>query len=58
MECYEGEVQPYRKTDYKPIIYIYMKDIIIITGQVDLWIELGDLEAALRHSVILFKKEK
>ena len=21
-ECYEGEVQPYRKTDYKPIIYI------------------------------------
>ena len=22
-ECYEGEVQPYRKTDYKPIIYIY-----------------------------------
>ena len=19
-ECYEGEVQPYRKTDYKPII--------------------------------------
>ena len=23
-ECYEEEVQPYRKTDYKPIIYIYM----------------------------------
>ena len=23
-ECYEGEVQPYRKTDYKPIIYIYI----------------------------------
>ena len=22
-ECYEGEVQPYRKTDYKPIIYIH-----------------------------------
>ena len=22
-ECYEGEVQPYRKTDYKPIICIY-----------------------------------
>ena len=21
-ECYEEEVQPYRKTDYKPIIYI------------------------------------
>ena len=20
-ECYEGEVQPYRKTDYKPMIY-------------------------------------
>ena len=20
-ECYEGEVQPYRKTDYKPIIF-------------------------------------
>ena len=20
-ECYEEEVQPYRKTDYKPIIY-------------------------------------
>ena len=24
-ECYEGEVQPYRKTDYKPIIYIGIK---------------------------------
>ena len=23
-ECYEGEVQPYWKTDYKPIIYIYI----------------------------------
>ena len=23
-ECYEEEVQPYRKTDYKPIIYIAM----------------------------------
>ena len=23
-ECYEEEVQPYRKTDYKPIIYIYI----------------------------------
>ena len=22
-ECYEEEVQPYRKMDYKPIIYIY-----------------------------------
>ena len=22
-ERYEGEVQPYQKTDYKPIIYIY-----------------------------------
>ena len=21
-ECYEEEVQPYRKTDYKPILYI------------------------------------
>ena len=21
-ECYEEEVQPYRKTDYKPIIYL------------------------------------
>ena len=21
-ECYEEEVQPYRKTDYKPIIYM------------------------------------
>ena len=21
-ECYDEEVQPYRKTDYKPIIYI------------------------------------
>ena len=27
-ECYEEEVQPYRKTDYKPIIYIYQ---IILT---------------------------
>ena len=25
-ECYEGEVQPYRKTDYKTIIYIYILD--------------------------------
>ena len=24
-ECYEGEVEPYRKTDYKPIIYIILK---------------------------------
>ena len=23
-ECYEEEVQPYRKMDYKPIIYIYI----------------------------------
>ena len=23
-ECYEEEVQPYRKTDYKPKIYIYI----------------------------------
>ena len=23
-ECYDEEVQPYRKTDYKPIIYIYI----------------------------------
>ena len=23
-ECYEEEVQPYRKTDYNPIIYIYI----------------------------------
>ena len=27
-ECYEGEVQPYRKTDYKPIIYIYHYHIV------------------------------
>ena len=24
MECYEGEVQPYRKTDYKPMMMIYV----------------------------------
>ena len=30
-ECYEEEVQPCRKTDYKPIIYIYIHaDIITI----------------------------
>ena len=23
-ECYEEEVQPYRKTDYKPKTYIYI----------------------------------
>ena len=23
-ECYEDEVQPHRKTDYKPMIYIYI----------------------------------
>ena len=27
-ERYEGEAQPYRKTDYKPIIYIYTIDLI------------------------------
>ena len=26
-ECYEEEVQPYQKTDYKPIIYIYIYKI-------------------------------
>ena len=25
-ECYEEEVQPYRKTDYKPIIYKSTQD--------------------------------
>ena len=30
-ECYEEEVQPYRKMDYKPIIYIlYLYNIRII----------------------------
>ena len=29
-ECYEEEVQPYRKTDYKPLIYIpSMEDLVI-----------------------------
>ena len=23
-ECYEGEVQPYRKTDYKPMMMIFL----------------------------------
>ena len=23
-ECYDEEVQPYRKTEYKPILYIYV----------------------------------
>ena len=27
-ECYEEEVQPYRKTDYKPIIYIYIYSVV------------------------------
>ena len=27
-ECYEEEVQPYRKTDYKPIIYIYILESV------------------------------
>ena len=27
-ECYEEEVQPYRKTDYKPIIYIFCDDLL------------------------------
>ena len=27
-ECYEGEVHPYRKTDYKPMIYILFLYII------------------------------
>ena len=29
-ECYEEEVQPYRKTDYKPIIYIQYDSFDII----------------------------
>ena len=29
-ECYEEKVQPYRKTDYKPIIYILCYRINII----------------------------
>ena len=28
-ECYEVEAQPYRKTDYKPTIYIYIYIILI-----------------------------
>ena len=28
-ECYEGEVQPYRKTDYKPIIYICIQLMVL-----------------------------
>ena len=28
-ECYEEEVQPYRKTDHKPIIYIYIYILFI-----------------------------
>ena len=27
LERYEGEVQPYRKTDYKPIIYEWGKGV-------------------------------
>ena len=29
-ECYEEEVQPYRKTDYKPIIYIETAVIVYL----------------------------
>ena len=35
IECYDGEVQPYRKSDYKPIIiYQYYSFIIIITSYI------------------------
>ena len=27
-ECYEAEVQTFRKPDYKPIIYIYIYTIL------------------------------
>ena len=29
-ECYEEEVQPYRKTDYKPMIYISLYCVCFI----------------------------
>ena len=32
-ECYEEEVQPYRETDYKPIIYIY--NILVLVCRCD-----------------------
>ena len=33
-ECYEGEVQPYRKTDYKPIIYMHRYIMLGLTSLV------------------------
>ena len=41
-ECYEEEVQPHRKTDYKPIIYIYGM-FLIDDGTPDLFKSLFDL---------------
>ena len=32
-ECYEEEVQPYRKTDYKPIIYLNPTQLIAPMAQ-------------------------
>ena len=44
-ECYEEEAQPYRKTDYKPIIYIYIYIISYIYKQqlLNQLTELGDM---------------
>ena len=39
-ECYEEEVKPYRKTDYKPMIYI---DAYISQVTVDHGLQLWDL---------------
>ena len=36
-ECYEGEVQPYRKTDYTPIIYKYIAIILSILFPLIWW---------------------
>ena len=29
-ECYEGEVQPYRKTDYKPMMMMMVSGLLIV----------------------------
>ena len=46
-ECYEEEVQPYRRTDYKPIIYIYNGKLISADNAFSILVCIPSIHAAL-----------
>ena len=46
-ECYEGEVQPYRKTDYKPIIY----NVLLILNEIPFFCQVGDPKDSVRKYI-------